>query len=106
MQSTSLLQSLYEEKDRFQHLFSLIAGELSSRFFGQLKSSDQTDALQQVLDISRTALAAEKCALFLVDIAKRSLILERASGAVQFSKLKDVGTYNIGEYDRTFLVPV
>lgn len=93
------MQSLYEEKSRLQNLFSHIAAALSYQFFGPFKTDLKSDALQQVLDTTRDILEAEKSALFLVDISKRSLILERASGAVQFGKLKDVGTYNIEKYN-------
>ena len=99
MQDEANGQALLEEKGLLQDLFSRIASDLSDRFFGSGTPDESTDALQQVLDTTRGLLEAEKCALFLVDLPRRSLSLERASGAVQFDRLKDVGTYGIENYD-------
>ena len=99
MEKEQIIGQLYQEKNRIQQLFSQVAGELSAKFFNPDKLTDKSDAMQQVLDTTRKILNAEKCALFLVDVSRRSLILERASGAVQFEKLKDVGTYDIAEYN-------
>ncbi len=98
MPAKTVEECLYQEKDRLQRAFSHIASDLSA-FFERGRIPAATDALQQVLDTTREILNAEKCALFLVDIAERSLILERASGAVEFGKLKDVGTYEIAPYE-------
>ncbi len=89
---------LYKETARLQQTFSRIAGRLCDTFFRSGQAPGSSDALQEVVDFTRVLLYAEKCALYTVDAPKRSLILERVSGAVQFDKLKDVGTYSIAGY--------
>jgi hypothetical protein len=96
-----LREKLFEEKSRFYNAFSQIAGDLSDAFLIDESvlavpvSAEHGDVLQNVLDFSRELLYAEKCALFLVDISGRSLVLEKISGTVDFEKLKDVATYDL-----------
>jgi hypothetical protein len=98
-------QLLFQEKDRIVQFLTRIAGDLSMAFFGarsrglKLGESAAGDALQHVLDVTRTLLEAEKCALFLVDLPEKSLVLERASGTVDFKRLKDVATYSLAVPD-------
>lgn len=94
--------SLFEEINRIQTMFSDVAASLAAKFFGKDSDIESSDALQHVLDTTRQILEADKCALFLVDISRRSLILERASGSVQFESLNNVGTYDIDGYDPSF----
>jgi signal transduction histidine kinase len=91
---------LFEEKDRIQKVFSEVASSLSETFFGENYSRDSSsiekgDVLHHVLDITQKLLCAEKCALFLVDVSGKSLVLEKISGTVNFEKLKDIATYDL-----------
>jgi signal transduction histidine kinase len=96
---------LFAEKDRINEVFKQIAHSLSEKFFAQSREQDELsaiaggDVLQQVLDHTRVLLDAQKCALFLVDVTGKSLVLERVSGAVEAERLKDVATYDLRDTD-------
>lgn len=85
--------------DQLKYLFSVLAAELYANYNKIGEERIKSDALQQVLNKTLNIFNAEKCALFLVDEEQESLILEWVSGEVQFENLKDVGTYNIKNYD-------
>lgn len=101
MEPVDLKEKLYEEKNRILNIFSQIAGNLSTSFFKdsltlqETISAEQSDVLQKVLDFTRELLYADKCALFLIDVSGKSLVLEKISGTVDFKKLKDIATYDL-----------
>ncbi len=95
-------KTLLKEKKRYENLFAEIATSLSDKYLytnnDDNKNSwwlEPVDVLQHLLDFTRNHLHAEKCALFLVDSSKKSLVLERISGDVNFNKIKDVATYDL-----------
>lgn len=97
---------LFQETNRIYNVLCKIAESMSKNFFETIpKGLNETelavgDVLQHVLDFTRELLEAEKCAIFLVDMPERSLVLERISGEVDFNKLKDVATYDLSNIDQ------
>ena len=93
---------LYEEKARQWQILMRIAERLQDVFDSSRHREEEilaADPLQRVLDCTRKILEAEKCALFLVDYGRKSLVLERASGEVNFEQIRLVATYDIANYD-------
>ncbi|MFX1258993.1 MAG: ATP-binding protein [Promethearchaeota archaeon] len=89
---------LYKEKDYIQKHFSQIADKLSIIPNEDDKQS-HSDVLQEVLDYTRKLLKVEKCALFLVDKNRNSLVLEKFSGEIDFEKIREKASYDIEEYN-------
>lgn len=96
----------YAEKEQLKHSLSDIAGEFlkisEQSDINKNKETVKDDVLQTILDFSRKKMNAEKCALFLVDFQKRSLVLERISDigrALKYEQVPHIPTYNLEKYN-------